>query len=248
MAAIPCFTACELFFPDDSGSAADAGADAATEAGAVSPVPCADAQAMLCEDFEQGMIDPNRWTSANQQGGSSVVDKTNPHWGSYSLHSRSNPVDSGTATVATTLKYTATFPSDFYARVFVYVPSPLPPSRELFFSLQNSNNPFPGMSLVAESGVMKLVDWAASPALVQGAPSPFPTDKWVCIEWEVHSDAGSTQVWVDDQPAISAKSTVVPSIGVLTLGMGFFPAAAQPSFECWTDDLYVDSQRVGCQE
>jgi hypothetical protein len=181
-------------------------------------------------------------------GGQSVVDSTRPHSGHYSLHSHIDPVDAGAPDLNTSIQAYLQFPSPVYVRVFVYLPSmPQPQALESFLGMQQNQPPYPGIGFALENAVATFSDWVSTPAATWTAPS-FPTGQWVCVEWAITAGTqGSVQTSINSNPTISAQDVQVPPLGILTLGSTFYPATSpQPAFDLWTDDLFVDTQPIGC--
>jgi hypothetical protein len=263
--------ACEVLFPDDfvaGGSASnDAGSDTRgdagdnPEAGVNGPsIPCSEATATLCEDFEEdGGLDGNLWDQVETMGGQSVIDTTRPHWGTHSLHSQTNAVPTGGTppNIDATIKaHLSPLPSPVYARSFLYIkssPQSAPQAgTAAFFGLLQNSPPYYGINLaMTPSGQLSFSDYSSqSPPFVMNGIT-IPTDQWVCLEWEATVGSnGATTVWMNGSPALTtSQSLVIPTLDIFIVGAFFYPAApGQPPLEMWTDDIYVDTQPVGCEK
>jgi hypothetical protein len=98
------------------------------------------------------------------------------------------------------------------------------------------------------------------------AGAKIPTDKWVCIEWELEDQperitlwVGGTQTGVFDNMHISYSSDGTKSggtfyqgktsglIGVFdTFGIGFHDWHPTKAFDVYYDDVVLDTKRIGC--
>jgi hypothetical protein len=261
---------CELFFPDDFVSSGDGGGarvDAADagDGGAAGAIPCAQATgAFLCEDFEEdGGLAANLWSKFDlSDGAHRAVDSTRYRSGQHSLHTWTDavPGNARTPNLFASIEAHKNFPSPVYVRVFVSLPSAAPQALEQFLVMQPDNPPYQGIYLGRQNDNVVFLDVVPKPP-VTGNATPFPagqwTDQWICVEWAITTGpSGSVQTYINSQPAnsqpaITIQSAEVPpfSPGILTLGIGFYPAASgQSQFDVWFDDLYVDTQRVGCDK
>jgi hypothetical protein len=236
----------------DAPDAADA-ADAAPEASEAStgPVACADAGVILCDDFENG-LDTTKWPFIAATNATTVVDTSLAHRGTRSLHTTAFAVaaDAGPTNIDGTLGHQGALPKTFYERLFVYFASPLPSENEAFTVALQGHAPFQGLQLEAVNGDITLTDFTGASAYVVSSTVATP-GTWHCIEWElVQGDAGVGQMatWWDGQPIAALQLSNVPmlDLGELQLGISFYQVTAQPAYDLWIDDVYVDTSPVGC--
>jgi hypothetical protein len=236
-------------------SAGDASSDAPSDAtdAATGPVACATAGVLLCDDFENG-LDMTKWPQVDQTNGTTVVDTTMAHRGTHALHLTSNVVTAGPIDIATSLEHFAVFPQTVYVRLFLALSSGLSSAWPTFVVAQQSHSPYLGLQLelADTAGDLGLTDWASTPNFNRTSTTKF-TMGWQCVEWQIVqplNDAGMGQidVWLDgsEVPALHVSSLPVPDLGDLGVGMSFFQAGVQPSYQMWIDDVFVDTAPVGC--
>jgi hypothetical protein len=236
--------------PVDAGEDVRAPADAANET-SVGPVSCTGAGVILCEDFEHG-LDSNTWPTVNSTNASVVVDTSNAHRGTQSLHVTGFAVApaAAPAMVDGTIVHPATLPSTVYMRAFMFF-SAVPPSvSEGFMGVQQNHSPYGGLQVELQAGNWAVTDWAASPNFNDDNGGPASGQQWHCVEWLVQQNAGAgaIDIWVDGQELTGLKTSnlYVPDIEQMPFGLSFYNVPAQPQYEAWVDDIYVDTSPVGC--
>ena len=214
--------------------------------------PCTSSTSLLCDDFEQGTIDTQRWEQVEQQNATVKVDTTRPHWGSWSLHATANAVTlAGAPNTNGFVDHENALPAHFFVRFFLFVPMPsvVPPKAQIVINAVN--DPGLGMQLALSDGNLAFTDWASTSEVDLRSSTASPTNTWQCIEWEVieGQPQGQMNVWVDGS-AMSDLDVAVPTVAysVLKLGIGFFQPQVQPLYEVWIDDVRVEASRVGCSE
>ena len=208
---------------------------------------------MICEDFEQP-LDVSLW-NATSAPGTSVVERTAAlaHWGAFSLHVQLDPTQTGADLGL--FQQPTTLPSNLYVRAFVYVPdSPQPTSSnpEGLLWLVSADGNY-GLILGRSSAeAVHLTDWSPSTAggstnwtFATTFPSPVT---WTCLEWNIQttgSNVGNVSAWVDGVPLdIGTTDLPIPTIEQLQFSVGFQTAGS--SFRAYFDDIFVDSQPIGC--
>jgi hypothetical protein len=220
--------------------------------GAAVPVPggCEKSSFALCEDFESGALDAQRWKSA-QSKGAVTLDTTRGARGSHtSLHVH---VDPGNDTLVG-ITETATFPalkSGLSARAFIYIPST--DTASLFMGDRHTRLIYAQGS--APSGEYALGIWNGG--IIQNHYSKSddsvdtkmlpPFDTWFCLEYELDSAAGNVKAYLNDVEITALRHSGWPATSVdkLMFGAdryGSFPVAE----DLWFDDLAVDSAHIGC--
>lgn len=254
--------ACSLAYSYDGltdgpadGSARDAGSsDAIGEVGEVGDPPIAlscRSSAILCEDFERGFRN-EVWQSQQRIGGASEPDAVHARSGRASLHSHSQevPADRPSAQtfIDTAWVYTsASLPTTLHHRVFVHLPSTpaIGENEPSFLSLYEDRG---GVELGFRSGSLAMVVFDPAQSTAKVASTPFPTDTWVCVEWETTSGQSAREaVWIDGREVEELSGAVVlQRPNVLKVGLNFNRLSPQPSFDVWFDDLVVDVERIGC--
>ncbi len=127
---------------------------------------CADAGALLCEDFENG-LNAAKWSTTNQLA-TAVVDGTQHHRGASALHLNAPALttDGSAVNVAANIRHTeATLPSTVFVRAFVMFSAAQPQSVEQFFLAQQSASPYYGLQLELDQGTgnYAMTDWTVTP-------------------------------------------------------------------------------------
>jgi len=227
------------------GGHVDAGPDAATvgpEAGG--PSLCASANLLFCDGFENGLA---QW-AADDVGGKSQPDGAHAFRGKQSLHATVDAI-AQTSTVNARQQHNQPWPSDVFVRVFLYQPTPMPPSTYDFVELVEGVPPYPGVELrgqppddlAATAFAAPNMDWASTTAL--------PLGQWVCLEMEMDANTATFRAWLNDAPVADMTqtfTTLVPTYGILKVGLAYYQAAAQGKTELWIDEVAVDAVRIGC--
>jgi hypothetical protein len=228
---------------EDPGLAAsDGGGDSGGDSG----VGCVHA---LCEDFESGTL--AAWWSKSQDQGSLSVEQTLVHKGSYALHLHSNAVSASTL-IDVNINEHRTFPAyenGLYARAFVYLPSASVPAASAFLFQMSQRSPVEGdqLEILGPGGAMSFYQYGSSPDVSQDSGTHLPTDRWVCVEWEML--AGETHTFLDglELTDLHKAGLAVLTFDTFYFGWDFYKSAAQPAYDVWMDDLALDGTRIGCQ-
>jgi hypothetical protein len=222
----------------------------------MSPDLCAKGGAALfCEGFEAAL--GSEWvaydgTFGNGCGGHSVGhgerDTNRAHSGSASWHANVNYIDNGSCQAE--LRRDMTIPTpDAFVRMFVYVPSSTIPSVtntvELNMLLEGHQFGAVGPTLTgANLGFESYGDVSG-----QGKePAAFPTDKWVCVEWQLHQGSSPTfTAWRDGTQAISTPLSI-PSLAepLDALFFGLYGYNNLGNVDVWFDDVALATTRIGC--
>jgi hypothetical protein len=217
---------------------------------------CADAGALLCEDFENG-LNAAKWSTTNQLA-TAVVDGTQHHRGASALHLNAPALttDGSAVNVAANIRHTeAMLPSTVFVRAFVMFSAAQPQSVEQFFLAQQSASPYYGLQLELDQGTgdYAMTDWSVTPNFYQVSTVGAAAASWTCVEWELDPPAsGSTMtnsdLWVNDAevPSLHITNTPMTDLEVLGFGIGFYQVTSLPAYDLWIDDIYVDTSRVGC--
>jgi hypothetical protein len=213
------------------------------------PVGCANSNAIFCEDFEEG-LDANTWPTVVTNGATAFVDTTNPHRGMRSLHGTALavPPDASPFSPVALLIHPVVLPQTVYIRMFVYL-SAVPMPSEAFVLTMQDHPSYTGIEVELQGGQWAITDWAASPSVNDNEAGAATAQQWHCVEWMVQQAAsGATDVWLDGQelPGLHLTNLLVPDLEVLKVGIAFYYPPAQPQYELWLDDIYVDTSPVGC--
>jgi hypothetical protein len=223
---------CQLLFPLDGYSGGgDAGGPSC-------------GAAFLCDGFES---DAPWWNLKNESDGGQVeLSTVHPHRGAQSLHATTSSSTSGLDSSAY-LRHVQTVPGLFYARVFIWIPSPALSGAPWFLAATENSDQFRGISIGVSAGHLATNDWGNSPVAYHVASADLPLDRWVCVEWMVDATAQETRVWQEgnELPELHTTGLVVPPYGWFRAGIDVTTVPGE-HYEVWLDDLWVDTQPVGC--
>jgi hypothetical protein len=213
----------------------------------LAPSSCPDNVA-LCEGFEGTATGP-AWSLATPLDATIAIDDECAYRGKQSEHVHTDAVGAGGSAVAGIYETTVdpTLPQRF-VRAFIYVADPAPVNALRLLQVSQNAAP-PNMTLA-----VKLAGTSLSlPGATNGTDAIFPTDRWVCLEWEIGLGApGTLQLWMDDgADAISvAQDTTqaAPPLSRILVGAGGYSSVVgdEPAHDLWIDEVIIDSERVGC--
>jgi hypothetical protein len=211
------------------------------------PASCEGSTAILCEDFE---LDDDFAGWDLHVGGHTLSsgdverDSTHGH-GEGALHSWADFQDNLTAWGWIERSIPTTEP-DLFVRANVYVPAASINEWFVLFAL-NENDGYASLGLGLEGDTLSTVGWGETHQGVADT-EPFPTDQWVCLEFQLHyGDSNWFSAWRDeelivDQTPVTADQAVFDSIFFgLYGGNNEFGIV-----EFWVDDIVIDDQQVGC--
>jgi len=91
-------------------------------------------------------------------------------------------------------------------------------------------------------------------------PTPFPLQKWTCVEWQMDGVKNEIRLWVDgklidpltiDQTTFKTSSCgtnpwIAPVFERMDIGWDNAPPEGGQPMEMWVDDVAFDAQRIGC--
>ena len=192
---------------NDAG-AAELGADAPAERAVPGCV------GLLCEDFESGKIDGDKWT-VEMGGGTMTVQQQVVAHGQYAMqvHGQAGPGDWAllvAKNVPAALKGTTTF-----GRVYFYItPKPLTSGHtQMVFAgntgagAANGPAPFPKLRYMEVANInggwqlgFDLLDVGPLVEEVSYPKGQVPTMAWVCLEWEFEDHPDHITMWTDGTP------------------------------------------------
>lgn len=237
--------------PVNAGGAPDS-SPGPTDASTPSSAGCPGNADLLCEDWENGVIDPERWLGA---GPGIVVEEGKAAHGRYALH-----VTGSQASSNVVLTHVASFaqPRDaIFLRAYVWMAPPLPPRNWNYLVLNGdgvmwrmggTTTPF------GEEGGQRTIRVMHLPLhKIVDTEIPFPTERWMCWELELRREGKILNVWIDGAPAPAAslpanagnEPFVFPVFQSLEIGINHpHPEPAVP--EVWLDDVALGTSRIGC--
>jgi hypothetical protein len=190
---------------DATGEAGDSGGDA------TSP----DCAGLLCEDFESGSIDPQKWNTVMGGGGTMTVQNQVVAHGHYALqvHGQAGPSDWAllvARNVPPALKGTATF-----GRAYFWISSPVTSGHtQMVFAgntgggAANGPPPFPKLRYMEVANIgggwqlgFDLLDVAPLVEEVAYPKGQVSTGKWICLEWQFDDMPDHITMWLDGMPS-----------------------------------------------
>jgi hypothetical protein len=238
-------------------------APSATESGSVSGPPpvvdggtpslCGKPGLLFCDGFENGLLS---WGPSVSPRATIVIDDGRAFRGTHSAHAQIAAVtgnDQPTLGAAFEHTFPVPLPSPLYVRMFVFLPSPIPPSVGAFLNVVEGIAPFAGVQLNFRPPTGALGgtsyngpndDWSS-----QG--DSLPTGSWQCIELELEgrSDKVVAHTFLGGVELAGMQHTIdgnVPPLGILAVGLSFFQANVQPQTDLWIDEVAADANRIGC--
>lgn len=206
--------------PTGGTGPSDAGADRPGASGGGTGA-CA---GLLCEDFESGQIDADKWT-LQAKGGTLEVQTQRAAHGKYAAraHGVTGSSDDWAILVAknvpAALKGTSTF-----GRVYAYIAADATASIHVQMTFAGHNGtgsangpaPFPKlryMEVASYSGRWQqgfdLLDLSPLVEEVSYSTGRIPTAKWVCVEWQFEDQPDRVTVWADGTKVASFDNTNV---------------------------------------
>ena len=229
---------------------------------------------LVCEDFESGAIDAQKWQTLTS-GGTAAVQTQQVAHGTYALHLHG--LGSGSddwamlvvKNVPAGLKGTTTF-----GRMNVYWGAEAAVSLHSQFPFAGSNGPgsttgpapFPKLRYLEVGSYfggwqlgMDLLDVSDSVERVSHPNGKWPTNKWFCMEWEFEDQPDRITLWVNGTQIGTMDGTNAGSNGSLyqdkssgiigsfdTFGIGFHDWHPAKAFDVYYDDIVLDAKRIGC--
>jgi hypothetical protein len=242
--------------------------------GDAQPANCVTAGSELCENFETGQLDMQRWKLDKPSASASiVVDGVHAHTGKFAVHIKVVPNQQSTAMITES----STFPGPtnlFYARMFVYFSPDIPvattanPDMHTGFLLGTGNNDRgnvqAGLGLAGAGSARQWLSFSifyADPKFEFGpwSKSTIIPNQWQCVELlEDGSDAKTEvrRVWVEDteltelhtdsaMAAGSQANHLPPKWAGVSFGIWEYHPIPTLS-DMWIDDIRVSSKKIGC--
>ena len=234
----------------------------------------ADCSGLICEDFEGGVIDPQKWQTSTSGGTVAIQMQTVAH-GSYALHLHGLASGSDdwamliVKTVPSGLKGNTTF-----GRMNVYWGAEAAVSLHMHFPFAGRNGagsaigpaPFSKLRYLEVGSYfggwqlgMDLLDVSPSVEDVSHPNGKWPTNKWFCMEWEFEDQPDRVTLWVNGMQVGTLDSANSGSNGALyqgknsgiiggfdTFGVGFHDWHPAKAFDVYYDDVVLDAKRIGC--
>lgn len=232
---------------DASASDAAMGDAAITDAGGAR-ASCA--LAGFCDEFETGNL--GNWTYP-KLGANCVVEvtSTRARAGLFAMHARTNAAaaDSEACWAADILGERSS--GDIWLRYYYFLPSTVQITTYFSAGVMSAIvPPFDGFSMLVHPGELQIESMSGNFSQPVGQKTPFPRDRWVCVEHHVFIDKtlGEFEVYIDGVLAVSSGVTDTAASGgyrVMEMGVHYADPGQGP-VEVWADDVLVDTQRMPC--
>lgn len=229
----------------DAGMEDAAIRDAAMEAGTIDPC-IGRTDLEFCGGFEGS----EAWSSSLGVNATATVTDERAHAGSFSLHLTSGAASSSPKYARRdALVFNGQSSGNIWARAFLYLTSATVIDANTALAvlrLSEDESPYGGCSFVIRTDYVEL----AGVSTRYRALSPFPRDKWTCVELHVEIDAtaGWCNAYVDSsQASQSHQMDTLPDggYGMVSVGMELVNSAQGP-IDLYIDDVAADYTRIGC--
>ncbi|HXI56836.1 MAG TPA: hypothetical protein VNO55_12305 [Polyangia bacterium] len=204
--------------PDGAASLPEVLADAATDPGPPSGNggPCGN---LFCEDFEQGMIDPTRWSAQMGGAGTLEVQQQIVAHGKHAYHVHGSGTSGDFAMIiAKSIPMALHGAGPLFGRAYVYANTNVGSHIELGFAGSTSsptvaptinkgmNFNYMEFAHYANSWQLGFDLFAPAPDVAKGfveeaayppARDKYPAGTWNCVEWEFGDNPALMVLWVD---------------------------------------------------
>ena len=229
---------------------------------------------VLCDDFEAGMIDFNRW-STNDQNAKTSIDSVHAHRGSSALHISTSATTPPTSIFGGVIQHmpisTSPAPTMLWERGWYFIPAPTAFGTIIGLNTTVATNNFQVVLGNGTNDYLGLFDYytAASIQMSMGAISKqgnaaVPRGSWFCVEVSyaivgTTNPTLSTHVYISPNADGSSEAEVSDlAFTGYPLGAGakFFTSAfgfgdikslvAHDAYDFWVDDVIVDTSPIGC--
>jgi hypothetical protein len=211
------------------------------------PASCAGSMAIICEDFETD-DDFADWDL--HVGGHTLslgdVERDATHGrGEGALHTWADFQDNLTAWGWIERPIPTTHP-DLFVRAYAYVPAASINEWFVLFAL-NEIDGYASLGLALEGDVLSTVGWGDTHQGVSDS-EPFPTDQWVCLEFQLHyGDSNWFSAWRDGELVVDATPVTADQAVLDSIFFGLYGGNNEFGVvEFWIDDIVVDAAPVGC--
>jgi hypothetical protein len=215
------------------------------------PAPPCPTGVLFCDGFEQGL---GAWPQIEQTNGTIGLDMTHVHRGAYAVRAHMDalaPQGQG-YNPAVTIDHTQAWPSHYWVRVFVYAPSPFPPTNAALLNLIQSTNNNAGLQLFLgpNTADVSMTTFDMPNNHTWGSMTASPLDQWVCLELDADAQSGAVNVAMNgaDIGQLAMTGLTLPVPDITKLGLGFYDPNTQGPYDVWFDDIIVDGNPIGCAE
>ena len=245
----------------DLGMTDLSGADLAAPSGDGGPPSKCPGGFLLCDGFEGPAVDKSIWHTEIDDSdpdfgvhGSISVDATRSYRGAHSLHVHMDRLPGSNYPSAWLTESDFVPQTHYFVRVFVFMPGMLSQAEVAFLFGRNPN--YQLWSVFAEQDNSHL-GYSDDIDPTKGYLSPsskMPTDRWVCVEWEVIGGAtdagGGGRLYIDDaeQTDLTQRTGYPTQPFPSWVMLGLLPQSDQTvaPLDLWFDEVVVDTQRITC--
>ncbi len=250
-----------------TGGAAGTGSGGVPAGGSAT---CTTSGTELCEDFESGQLDLQKWKVVKPTTSAKVsVDDTRAHGGKYALHIQLAAGSQSTAQIADAVTFPANL-NTFYTRAYFYFSPDLPSDDNggfhMAYLLATGNNDLgfveAGLGSAGKKNYLGYSEYyGAGPNIHSHGPTftefgPRSTlqivpMKWLCLELLQGGDATTTtrRIWVEGNELPEQKSNYTerkpPTFDLVSIGVLQYHMTPVLT-DVWVDDIRVSKQPIGC--
>jgi hypothetical protein len=241
---------------DDDASApmADGGVDTTKWFGAAR---CTGSGLAFCDSFEGAAIDTTHWTVEKDGANTATLDTTEHARGSKSLKLHFGSTDIFQYAWLSTQKPFDAVPAlrtHVFGRLFYKVENV--PTKNMHWTTIEIDGPAADGSLVhlRLGGEYDnfMANYVNGPETAKFSKTPFPTARWVCLEWEYDKAASAIRMWADEQlvsdiEVVGDPTWVHPkTYDKLYVGWQNYQPNLVVPMSVWVDDVAVNQTRIGC--
>jgi hypothetical protein len=195
----------------------------------------------LCDGFEGDApgMGKSPWKVTQGSGYTVVVDTTQAHGGTHSVH-----ITAPTAAGSGVLKETSTFPAtDFWGRAFMRFKAAAGGHQMFIAVLVQGGDQFRFLNTLGSNAIQTNEQNGDK---FFASKSTVPMETWFCYEW--HVTPTSAAVYLDGKELTDAAPTGWKISNAQTLQIGYQRFQSGPSMgEIWLDDIAVNDKQIGCQ-
>ena len=259
-------------------SAGSGGAAAAAGAGGAAggPAKCVNAGTELCDDFESGSLDAQRWTQSKSANSTIAVEMGTAHSGKYAVHLKFVAGAQSTVTIAESATFAtqgnAPAPANkFYARMYAWFGPDIPkaPTGDFHTGFMIGSGKNDKGDVTAGMGMIGSNQQYLGYSIFFGAPKyefgpwsvPHIVPKvWQCIELSEDGTNPTTEVrkvWLNDTELKELESDSAKFGGTQnpnhlppkfdTVSFGVKEYHMIPTLsDMWIDDIKISANKIGC--
>lgn len=247
---------------DDDGGESSTTGDAALDESSSTGEPltgcAAIPDALLCEDFEQGEIDPARWSISETNGGSLAVEGGAAVSGRFALHLHLESAEAGHASIRTLPDVVFPVASNHvFGRAWILIESAVPNTHSFLLSTEGPLDGSTARYRLDSNGGRLNSRYTHASVEEHGGWRKMgrhaETDAWICLEWEHDGANNEMRYWFDgeldaDMEVLASEDPPwsAPAFQRFEIGFHTYQQPAEPSYDIWYDDIVLATERIGC--